>query len=51
MEKDCQLLSTFGCTENGGSQILGAQRTVGEKGPLSMASNNTANNEIQINYN
>ena len=34
MEKDCQLLSTFGCTENGGSQISGAQSTVGGRIPL-----------------
>ena len=34
MEKDCQLLSTFGCTENGGSQISGAQSTVDERAPL-----------------
>ena len=34
MEKDYQLLSTFGCTENGGSQNSGAQSTVDERAPL-----------------
>ena len=37
MEKDYQLLSTFGCTENGGSQNSGAQSTVDERAPLSNA--------------
>ena len=36
MEKDCQLLSTFGCTENGGSEISDAQSTVGERAPLKL---------------
>ena len=36
MEKDYQFLSTFGCTENGGSRNSGAQSTVDERAPLSM---------------
>ena len=34
MEKDYQFLSTFGCTENGGSRNSGAQSTVDERAPL-----------------
>ena len=37
MEKDYQLLSTFGCTENGGSRNSGAQSTVDERAPLRLS--------------